>query len=377
MSDFLALVGDKLTGILNTLGIYAPTPVQVGAIPIAAAKRDLMAQSATGTGKTLAYLLPIFAALNPEIKAVQAVIVAPTFELAAQIAKVAAGIADKPSDVALIIGSANKARQLEALKAKPKIIIGSIGRILEHIAGKKLSVHHVATLVFDEADRLFVPEAMDAIGALIKATQKQRQILLFSASLPEATIKLAMPLTKQAEILRLDEVLPQNISHFYILAEAREKFDILRKVAHALKTPQTIVFVNTPFTIEKVAARLNFHKLSAVPLYGSAQKVKRKEALAAFRASRVNLLVASDIGSRGLDVAGLSHIINLDLPDSEKDYLHRAGRCGRMGRAGTVISIVTPREAAVLEKIANKLGFALAEQTLSHGKLLDKEHVEK
>ena len=369
--DFTKLIGANLAATLISQGITTPTPIQAQAMPHILAKDDVIAQSPTGTGKTLAYLLPVFAALNTETKAPQAIIIAPTYELAAQIAKVAQGLAAAPTDVALIIGTASKARQLETLKAKPKIIVGSIGRVLEHMKDKKLSVHHVKTLVFDEADRLFTPENFEAITKLVKATLKHRQILLFSASLPDDVLQLAKPLMKEPVILlpKAKDAMPPNIRHYYIICEAREKFDTARKLVHALKITQAIVFVNIPFTIEKVTARLNFHKLNAVPLYGSAQKIKRKQAMQAFREGRVRLLVASDIGSRGLDIPSLAHIINLDLPESEKDYLHRAGRCGRMGRDGMAISLTTRKEAAALTKFAKKLGILVQEAKIARGRL--------
>ena len=366
--DFSKITTEKLAAILCTQGITSPTPVQLAAIPIISAKKDIIAQSATGTGKTLAYLLPIFAAFDTEIKSPQAIVLAPTYELAGQIAKVAQGLADTPSDVALIIGGANKTRQQEALKTKPKLVVGSLGRILGHMSEKKLSVHNVKSLVFDEGDRLFVSENMDGLNKLKKAVLRDTQMLLFSASTPENVVKMAVPFMKSPEILQLDDKLPKNIQHFYIISEAREKFDNLRKLARAIAT-QVIVFVNMPFTIEKVASRLVFHKLTAMPLYGAAEKSRRKQAMDAFHQGRIQMLVASDVGSRGLDVDELSCVINLDLPESEKDYLHRAGRCGRMGRHGIVISIVTPREVANLEKIAKKLDISVAKKIITRGKL--------
>ena len=356
--NFETLADGRLAQKLAAMGIVSPTDIQRTAIPIITAKRDLIAQSPTGTGKTLAYLLPIAARIDPEIRAAQAVIVAPTYELAAQIAKVAAGLTDNSEDVALLIGSAGKARQLDALKKKPRIIVGSIGRILEFIADKKLSVHHVKTLVFDEADRLIDEENIGIVERLIKSTLRERQILLFSAKIPDDTRNLAMPLMKDPEILQSKNVseLPENIRHYYIVVDLREKFGALRKLVHGREMAAAMVFVNRPFAIEKTADRLNFHKLSASPLYGAADKIRRKQALDDFRAGRTRLLVASDIGARGLDIDSLSYVINLDLPDGATGYLHRAGRCGRMGAAGEVYSIVTEGEVSKLDKIARKLG---------------------
>ena len=359
--NFETMIGAPLAQKLANMGITTPTEIQQGTIPIITAKRDLIAQSPTGTGKTLAYLLPIIARIDPEIRAAQAIVVAPTYELAVQIAKVAGGLVDGADDVALLIGSAGKARQLEALKKKPRIIIGSIGRILEFIAEKKLSVHHAKTLVFDEADRLIDDESVAGIERLIKSTLRERQILLFSAKIPEATRSLALPLMKDPEILLIETggSLPENISHFYIVADLREKFDILRKLVHAKDMAAAMVFVNRPFAIEKTADRLNFHKLPASPLYGAADKLRRKQSLDDFRNRRTRVLVASDMGARGLDIDGLAYVVNLDLPQDATGYLHRAGRCGRMGAAGEVYSIVTANEVDKLDKIARKLGIEI------------------
>jgi len=289
------------------------------------------------------------------------VIIAPTYELAAQIAKVASGLVDSTDDVALLIGSAGKARQLDVLKKKPRLVVGSIGRILEFIADKKLSVHHTKTLVFDEADRLIDDENIDKIQRLVKSTLRERQIVLMSAKIPEQVRNLATPLMKDPEILVPNSDLPENISHYYIVADLREKFGIMRRLVHAKDMDAAIVFVNRPFAIEKTADRLNFHKLPAAPLYGAADKVQRKQALDDFRAGRTRLLVASDIGARGLDVDGLTFVVNLDLPDSATGYLHRAGRCGRMGAAGEVFSIVTANEVDKLRRIAKKLDITVTE----------------
>ena len=362
-SGFDIFVDSNLTQKLASMGIVTPTDIQRRAIPIVASKRDLIAQSPTGTGKTLAYLLPVISRINPEIRAPQAIIAAPTYELAAQIARVAQSLTDNPTDVALLIGSAGKPRQLAVLKKKPAIIVGSVGRILEFIAEKKLSVHNVKTLVFDEADRLFDHKNIDSVARLIKSTLRERQILLFSAKIPETTRNLAIPLMKNPEILlpapKIGDNIPTNIRHFHIMAAQREKFDILRRLIHAKNMSAAIVFINTPFAIEKTAARLVYHKLPASPLYGAADKQRRKKSLDDFRAGRTRLLVASDIAARGLDIGGLKYVINLDLPDTEAGYLHRAGRCGRMGAPGEVYSIVTQGEAAALQKFARKLGISI------------------
>lgn len=369
--NFVELAGEELAKILESQGITEPTPIQQQAIPLILKGKDLMAQSATGTGKTLAYLLPVFAAIDTEIKAAQAIIVCPTYELASQIAKEAKVLAQDPEDVALIIGSAGKARQIEALKNKPKVIVCTIQRVLEYINDKKLSVHHVRTVVFDEADHLFVPANMDSIEKLIKSTRGHRQILLFSASLPQKTLQAARPFMKEDNaFVNIEERMPPNIHHYYAIVEAREKMEVLRKLIHAAPIPQAIVFVGAPFMVRKVVDRLNFHKIASAPLYSADDKIKRKQSIDAFRDGRINILVASDLGSRGLNIADLSYVINMDLPGKHLDYLHRAGRCGRMAKEGNVISIITSNEKEFLDKTARKLGFHASEIIISFGKLI-------
>lgn len=340
-------------------GIATPTEVQYKTIPTALKGQDIIAQSPTGTGKTLAYLLPIFAGIKPDIKAAQAVIIAPTYELASQIATVAKGLADKTEDVALLIGGADKKRQATTLKSKPLVIVGSLGRIGDFVVEKKLSMHHVRTLVFDEADRLFDHKNMPSIQGIIKATLRDRQILLFSATMPKKIIEIATPLMKNPVNLTIDTLIPKNIRHFYTIIEGRKKTERLRSIIHNQPIERALIFVNQPYHIEKTAERLNFNNIPASPLHGNKDKVARKAAIEAFRRDKIKALVASDAGSRGLDIAGLTHVVNLDLPNKEKDYIHRAGRCGRAGSAGIVISLVTEGEAQILKKMAKKLKISL------------------
>ncbi|MCL2235973.1 MAG: DEAD/DEAH box helicase [Defluviitaleaceae bacterium] len=342
-------------------GVTVPTEVQRQTLPLILERRDLFVQSPTGTGKTLAYLLPVFAGLNQEVKGAQAVIVAPTYELASQIAHVARGLAERAEDVALLIGGADKKRQATTLKAKPAIIVGSLGRITDFVVEKKLSMHHVRTLVFDEADRLFDEKNTLNIQALIRATLRERQILLFSATMPRKIIELATPLMKEPESLTIDNRIPKNIRHFYVISEGRKKAERLRSLIHNQKIEKALVFVNRPYDIEKTAERLNFHNMPSSPLHGGNDKMARKAAMEALRRGKIKALVASDAGSRGLDVAGLTHVVNLDLPMLDKDYVHRAGRCGRAGADGIVISVVTIGEAEALKKMAVKLKIPLEE----------------
>jgi len=342
-------------------GITAPTDAQKAAMPAILAGQDVLMQSPTGTGKTLAYLLPVFARINPEIKGVQGIVVAPTYELASQIAQVAKGLTDRSDDVALLIGGAAKQRQEKAIKAKPRLVVGTLGRIVEFIMEKKLSAHHVKTLVFDEADRLFLPPNMDNIEYLCTAPLKSRQIVLVSATMPKKTQDLSAAYMTAPEFISTGGQIPKNIKHFYALSEARKKTEKLRSIIHSANIQKALIFVNMPYQIEKTVDRLKHHGIPAKALHAGqhSDKIARKAAMDALRQGKIKALVSSDAGSRGLDVAGLTHIINLDIAARDKDYLHRAGRTGRAGADGICISIVTQGELETLKKMAQKLKIEL------------------
>ena len=356
--DFLQ-IWDKFKEHKALEGINQPNQMQQAAVPAVFSGRDVIIESPTGTGKTLAYLLPIFAQIDAGIKGTQAIVIAPTYELAAQIAQVAKGLTNRPEDVALLIGQAAKKRQEMAIKAKPRIVIGSLGRVVEFVMEKKLSVHHVRTIVFDEADRMFSLQNADNIEYLTTATLKSRQIVLASATVQKKTQDAAASILNNPEFISAGDKIPENITHQYIVCDIRKKTEVLRGLLHSQNIQKALAFVNTPYAIEKTTDRLNHHKIPARALLASTDKNDRKAAIEALRNGKIKVLVSSDAGSRGLDIPELTHVINLDIASRDKDYLHRAGRTGRAGRDGTCISIVTEGELAALQKMAKKLKIAI------------------
>jgi len=349
-------IWQQMAGKKPLQGITMPTEIQQKAIPPILNGHDILMQSPTGSGKTLAYLLPIVTLIKHDVKSAQAVIIAPTYELASQITIIARGLFERSEDVALLIGGADKKRQQAALKAKPRIVVGTLGRVAEFVADKKLSMHYVRTLIFDEADRIFVPENMPLVEGLVKSTLKDRQIVLASATMPQKTVELARPLMKEIAEIKLGSKIPKNIQHYFIITDVRKKNERLRSIIHSQNIQKSLVFVNMPYAIDKTTQTLNHHNIPAKSLQATHDKLARKQAITALRDGKARTLVSTDAGSRGLDISDLSHVINLDIPAREKDYLHRAGRCGRAGKDGVVISIVTAGEAATLKKMAKKLG---------------------
>ena len=365
----------ELTGALTKMGIGTPTPVQEQAIPPIMTGRDIIGQSPTGTGKTLVYLLPLFQRIDSGRREVQALVLAPTHELAVQIhrqAELLAGHSDLPVTSAPIIGNVNITRQIEKLRDKPHIIIGSSGRILELIQKKKINAAGIKTIVLDEADRLLDDQNADSVKAVIKTTQKDRQLLLFSATITAKTVEKAASLLKDP--LRIDasaqEKVASEIEHIHVVAQQRDKMDTLRKLARIIQGERGLIFINRSEETEVTVAKLNYLGLKAAGLHGSAGKTDRQKALEDFRTGRIQFLVASDIAARGLDIPGVDYIFNLDLPEEPQLYLHRAGRTGRAGRQGIAVSIVNPREAARLGALEKTLGIVIAARRLEQGRVV-------
>ena len=377
-------LSDALVAGLAKQDITVPTDIQTKMIPAIMTGKDVVGRSETGSGKTLAYLLPIFQNIDPNVRGTQAIILTPTHELAAQVHRQAELLA-KNAGVnvgrALIIGTARLQRQVERLREKPPIVVGSTGRILDLIKRKKIQAHLVKTIVLDEGDRLLEDGNFAAVQAVIKTTLRDRQLVLLSASVGGETQQRAKEIMKEDALFvegasRVGQV-PDTISHYFILTAPREKFLMLRKVLAGEKPKKAMVFLNNPENIEVTVDKLNYHGIKAAGIYGQVGKLDRKTALDDFREGRVQVLVASDIGARGLDIPDVTHVINLDIPEDPTHYLHRAGRCGRQGQTGCAISIVTPYERRWIHKYEKVWGLRFAQKDMVYGKLTDSTKTKK
>lgn len=377
MNTFIELgIDNKLVEGLKKEGITEPTFIQSKAIPPALANRDVIGQSETGSGKTLAYLLPLFKKIDSSKREMQAIILAPTHELVMQIdkeIKLLSQNSDIPVRSTSIIGDANINRQIDKLKEKPHIIVGSIGRILQLIKLKKISAHTVKTIVIDEADILLDFNNITGVKDIIKTTLKERQLMAFSASIGDKALNIAKDLMKEPEVIKIEEkiIVNPNITHLYIQSEQRDKFTTLRKIIAATAPEKAIIFVNKSDEIEIITSKLKYHNFKAYGIFGNAVRLERQKALEGFRSGKYNLLVASDLAARGLDITDISHIYNLDLPEDPREYLHRVGRTSRAGKSGTAISIVNERELSLIKGIEKSFKIAVAEKDIYEGKLVD------
>ena len=352
---------------LTELNILEPTKVQQEVMPIVAAGKSVIFQSETGTGKTYAYLLPLINKLeqdedkiNPKI-----IICAPTFELASQINAAAKKITDRKT--ALMIGGAPLKRQMETLKEKPQIIIGTAARLVELIRLKKIKVQSLYCIIFDECDRLLKKESFEDTDNLRNSVAKNLQIIGCSATINKA----ARIFFADAENIKMPEefILSKKIEHWAIYAELREKIEFLRKFLAAEKPAKALIFTSRSDQVENIYQKLNYKHVDCAALYAKADKQERKAAIDRFRSGKCKILITSDLGARGLDIPDITHIIQMDLPEDDDFFIHRAGRTARAGTTGINVVIGDEYEMKRYAALEKKLGLTVYPKQIRNGKL--------
>jgi superfamily II DNA/RNA helicase len=363
-----------LIAALAKQDIIEPTAIQVAALPELLAGKHAYLNSETGTGKTLAYLLPIFARLDAKRDATQVVIIAPTHELAIQIQRQCRDLAQNagwPIRALLLIGGTSMGRQIDKLKQKPQVVVGSPGRIRELLAMGKLKANAVGCIVIDEADRLLIDNSLPDIRAIIRATPAGRQLIFASATeLPESAEVIAT-LAPDVVMLRTGAApVNENIEHFYLVCEERDKPEVLRKLLHALASERAMVFVHRNETAETVAAKLAHHHIAVANLHAASDKQDRKRAMDDFRSGKVQVLMTSDVAARGLDISGITDIVNLDVPTHSKAYLHRVGRTARAGAKGRATTLMTAAETRLVQRFESELGIVMHQVRLREGRVI-------
>jgi superfamily II DNA/RNA helicase len=302
------------------------------------------------------------------------VILAPTHELAIQIQRQCGELAVNaalPIKSVLLVGGTAMDRQIDKLKKKPQVVIGSLGRINELVGMGKLKLKAARAIVIDEADRMWAPENVAMLRALVDATPAGRQVILASATEPEEGMSTFAAIAPGLQLVQAgEERMSDLIQHVYVTCEERDKSEVVRKLVHALQPERAMVFVHKSQTAQDVAARLAHHKMPAADLHAAGDKFSRKQAMDDFRSGRSRVMIASDIGARGLDIKGVTHVINLDVPSSSKAYLHRVGRTGRAGQEGMAVTLVTTAELRLVRRYESELGVHLHHARLREGQLI-------
>lgn len=363
-----------LIAALEKQQITHPTPIQSAALPVLLAGRDAYLHAETGTGKTLAYLLPAFCRLDTTQTATQTVIVAPTHELAIQIHRQCCDLAQNagwPVRSLLLIGGTSTERQIDKLKKKPHVVVGSPGRIAELIGKGKLKAQFVRSVIIDEADRLLNEESQLGVRGIIQAAPRTRQLVFASATLERQSMALAKEWAPELIVLEAGAAaVNENIEHLYLICEERDKLDELRKLLHALGPDRAIVFVHRNDVAERISLKLAHHEIPAADLNAALYKEDRKHAMQGFKSGKIQVLIASDIAARGLDIKGVTHVFNFDVPTSSQAYLHRVGRTGRAGAKGMAVTLMTETEARLVRRYQEELGIDLRRVRMREGRMV-------
>ena len=336
---------------LERMGFEEATPIQAGTIPLAVEGHDIIGQAQTGTGKTVAFGVPLIEKVDPKEPTIQALVIAPTRELAIQCSEELHKIGyGKRSKILSVYGGQDISRQIRALKNKPQIIVGTPGRILDHIKRRTLKLENVKTLVLDEADEMLNMGFIEDINAILENVPSERQTLLFSATMPPAIRKIADTFMTEPESVKIKakELTVDNIEQFFVKSQEREKFDILSRLLNVQKPELAIIFGRTKRRVDELSHALSIRGYIAEGIHGDLSQAKRLSVLRQFKENKIDVLVATDVAARGLDISGVTHVYNFDIPQDPESYVHRIGRTGRAGKSGVAVTFVTPREMSYL-----------------------------
>ncbi|MEL0094666.1 MAG: DEAD/DEAH box helicase [Planctomycetaceae bacterium] len=369
---------DEMMKALERAGYESPSPVQAGVIPPALDGQDVMGQAQTGTGKTAAFTIPILEQLAPreEISSVQALVLVPTRELAVQVRNEFEKLAYYMDfKTAAIYGGHSIKKQIEELKRGVQVVVGTPGRVLDHIRRKTLDLRETWCVTLDEADRMLdIGFRPDIERILSSVSRKDRQTLLLSATVPPAIERLAKRYMTEPTVLDFskDAVSGDSIEQFYFSVDKVKKFELLQRLIDRENPEQAIIFCRTKRGTDKLAKRLKESFPNVGCIHGDMNQSVRDRVMKKFREERLKILVATDVVGRGIDVTTISHIINFDTPEDCDDYVHRIGRTGRMGKEGVAYTFVSEDDGELLTRIEIRIN-QLLEQADMEGMELKRE----
>nr|WP_227288407.1 DEAD/DEAH box helicase [Vagococcus fluvialis] len=344
----------RLLQAVEKIGFEEATPIQSATIPLALEGKDVIGQAQTGTGKTAAFGLPMLDKIDTEKSTIQGLVIAPTRELAIQTQEEIYRLGkDKRIKVQAVYGGADIGRQIKSLKNNPHIVVGTPGRMLDHINRRTLKLDKVETLVLDEADEMLNMGFLEDIEAIISKVPETRQTLLFSATMPDSIKRIGVKFMKEPEHVKIKakEMTANLIDQYFVRCKEFEKFDIMTRLFDVQNPDLTIVFGRTKRRVDELARGLEMRGYKAEGIHGDLPQHKRMSILKAFKNDEIDILVATDVAARGLDISGVSHVYNYDIPQDPESYVHRIGRTGRAGKEGMSVTFVTPNEMSYLHVI--------------------------
>ncbi|OAI83160.1 DEAD/DEAH box helicase [Exiguobacterium sp. KKBO11] len=347
-------------------------PVQEQAIPLLREGKDVLAEAPTGTGKTLAYVIPALEKIEVEEPHVQVVITAPTRELVMQIHQViqlfAQGSGIKSG---AFIGGVELKRQYERLKKKPQIIVGTPGRLVELIDSKKLKMHKVKLIVLDEADQIYESGMSDSATRIANSALRDRQLAFVSATLPERTAEWGRTLANNPETIRVERAVSTQVTFGYLETSRRQKPELLRRLAN-MQGSKVLTFINNRSFLGPLNGELSKYSLKYRILDAEKGKRERMETLRSYKKGEFPLLVTTGLAARGLDIEAVTHVVHYDLPESLDDFVHRSGRTGRGNANGMVLALVTDQDLKHLKTLAKQMGVEMEAMEIYRGEVIPK-----
>ena len=355
---------ESLLHRLKKKGIKTPTKIQNDAMGPIAQGKDLIGEAQTGTGKTLAFLLPL---MNGSIKGSGiSLILVPTRELALQITEEAESVNIHSLNILTIYGGRGYEEQLKKVQGKVDIIVATPGRLLDFIDKDLVKMDNIKTVVFDEADQMLMLGFRKELDELIKRLPRKRQTLCFSATMDPAVKKLAYAVTKNPIVVQVQEKdHSKNLKKMVVETTKRGKLDALCTILNETQPFMAIIFARTKLRVDNLEERMSDRGYNTQKIHGDVSQVKREKIIKSFKSAEIRYLIATDVAARGLDITGVTHIFNYDVPDDEKEYIHRIGRTARAGEKGETYLFVTPEDALALHKIEALVGHELERVTYS------------
>lgn len=372
-------LSDDLVSAVHAAGYREPTPIQRQTIPHLLAGRDVLGQAQTGTGKTAAFALPLLDRIDPRQKHTQVIVLTPTRELAIQVAESFEkyGVQKRGIRTAAVYGGQDYGIQNRKLHRGAQVVVGTPGRIMDHMRRGTLQLKQIQCLVLDEADEMLRMGFVDDVEWILKETREGRQVALFSATMPAPIRRIAQRYLQQpAEVTIQEETAAATtVRQRYVIAAPHQKQEALSRLLEVEPIDGVLVFVKTRGMTEPLAEFLSKRGLSAAALNGDMAQKQRERIVEQLRSGRVNVIVATDVAARGLDVQRISHVINYDLPHDSEAYVHRIGRTGRAGRSGEAILFVNPRERRALERLEHGIGQEISAMELPRNRAINKSRV--
>ena len=348
-------IDERILRAIEDMGFEETSPIQTQAIPAVCEGIDVVGQAQTGTGKTAAYTIPMLMKIDPQIKKPQAIVLCPTRELAVQVAEEIRKLAKYMSDIKVlpVYGGQEIVRQIKSLKTGVQIIVGTPGRVMDHMRRKTVKFDNINMVILDEADEMLDMGFREDMETILTETPQDRQTVMFSATMPKAIMDIARNFQKDARVIKVvrKELTVSNIEQFYYEVRPKNKTEVLNTLFFSFKPRLSVVFCNTKRQVDELISELKGRGYFADGIHGDMKQQQRDRVMDDFRSGNVDILIATDVAARGIDVDDVDMVFNYDIPQDEEYYVHRIGRTGRAGRSGMALSFISGKEVYKLKDI--------------------------